>query len=85
MTPTEAKPPPPRSPARAPRWGLRTLGFLLLGVVAVFTAQALGRHTAGTLGSLVLALAGAAYCSLMGVRGTPGRFSDVMRSRAPGR
>ena len=67
-------------PRRPPRWGLRTLGFLLLGFVAVFTAQAIGHHTVGTLGSSVIALGGAAYCSVMGVRGSRERFAVLMRS-----
>jgi hypothetical protein len=68
--------PPPRKP---PRWGLRTLGFLVLGFVAVFTAQAMGHHTVGTLGSSVIALAGAAYCSVQGVRGSRDRVADLVR------
>lgn len=44
------------------------MGFLLLGFVALFTAQAQGYHTWGTGGCLVVAIAGAAYCSVRGWR-----------------
>jgi len=64
---------------------LRTLGFLILGFVAVLTAQAMGHHTVGTLGSLIVALVGAAYCSVKGARGAPRRVADLMRSRDPRR
>ena len=57
----------PSPPRRRPRWGLRTLGLLILATVAVITAQALGHHTVGTLGCLVLGLGGAAYCSVRGI------------------
>ena len=53
---------------RRPRWGLRTLGFLALAFTAIVTSAALGFHTAGTLGSLLLGLTGAAYCSIQGLR-----------------
>lgn len=55
-------------PHRRPRWGLRTLGFLALAFVAIVTSAALGAHTPGTLGSLLLGLTGAAYCSIRGAR-----------------
>jgi hypothetical protein len=65
---------PPRAPldavpGRRPRWGLRTLGFLALALVAIVTSASLGHHTVGTLGSLLIGLAGAAYCSAHGLRG----------------
>jgi hypothetical protein len=53
---------------RGPRWGVRTMLFLILAFVAIFTAQAMDRNTVGTFGSLVLGLGGAAYCSIRGVR-----------------
>ena len=53
---------------KTPRWGMRTLGFLLLALTALVTSAALGSHTAGTLGSLLVGLAGAAYCSFQGLR-----------------
>jgi peptidoglycan/LPS O-acetylase OafA/YrhL len=53
---------------RRPRWGLRTLGFLGLALLAIVTSAGLGHHTAGTLGSLLFGLIGAAYCSLKGLR-----------------
>ena len=60
---------PPRSePKRRPRWGLRTLGFLGLALVAIVTSASLGHHTVGTLGSLLFGLIGAGYCSVKGVR-----------------
>jgi peptidoglycan/LPS O-acetylase OafA/YrhL len=53
---------------RRPRWGLRTLGFLALALLAIVTSASLGHHTAGTLGSLLFGLIGAAYCSVKGFR-----------------
>jgi hypothetical protein len=53
---------------RRPRWGLRTLGFLILAFLAIVTSASLGHHTAGTLGSLLFGLIGAAYCSVKGLR-----------------
>jgi peptidoglycan/LPS O-acetylase OafA/YrhL len=53
---------------RPPRWGLRTLGFLGLALLAIITSVSLGGHTFGTLGSLVFGLVGAAYCSIKGLR-----------------
>lgn len=50
------------------RWGLLLLGFLLLGTVALFTAQAQGYHTLGTIGCTVIAFVGAAFCSFKGWR-----------------
>ena len=57
----------PSAPKRK-RWGWRTLGFLVLGMVAGFTAMAQGFQTWGTLGCLIVALAGAGYCSYRGIR-----------------
>jgi peptidoglycan/LPS O-acetylase OafA/YrhL len=53
---------------RRPRWGLRTLGFLGLALLAIVTSASLGHHTVGTLGSLLFGLIGAAYCSVKGLR-----------------
>ena len=58
----------PEPGRRRPRWGLRTLGFLVLAFLALGESMALGHHTVGTLGCLILGLAGATYCSLRGVR-----------------
>jgi hypothetical protein len=66
------RPPAPRT-KRGPRWGVRTLLFLVLAFVAIFTAQAMDRNTVGTLGSLVLGLGGAAYCSVRGIRAARAR------------
>ena len=52
---------------RPPRWGLRTLGFLGLALLAIITSASLGGHTFGTLGSLLFGLVGAAYCSIKGL------------------
>jgi peptidoglycan/LPS O-acetylase OafA/YrhL len=61
--------PPPGSPEkRRPRWGLRTLGFLALALLAIVVSASLGHHTPGTLGSLLFGLIGAAYCSINGLR-----------------
>ena len=53
---------------RRPRWGLRTLGFLGLALLAIVVSASLGHHTGGTLGSLLFGLIGAAYCSVKGLR-----------------
>jgi peptidoglycan/LPS O-acetylase OafA/YrhL len=53
---------------RRPRWGLRTLGFLALALLAIVVSASLGHHTVGTLGSLLFGLIGAGYCSLRGLR-----------------
>jgi hypothetical protein len=79
----EGADPPPR---RVPRWGLRTLGFLVLGFVAVITAQAMGHHTVGTLGSLIFALGGAIYCSANGISAARERgFAGFLPGRGPRR
>ena len=70
MSEPAAEPPPRSRPRRRPRWGLRTLGFLGLALLAIVTSASLGGHTFGTFGSLVFGLAGAAYCSVKGVRET---------------
>ena len=57
---------PPRK--RPPRWGLRTLGFLGLVLLAIITSASLGGHTFGTFGSLLFGLIGAGYCSVKGLR-----------------
>ena len=58
---------------RRRRWGLRAIGFLVLAMVAVVTAMAMGHHTIGTLGSLLFGICGAAYCSVQGLRETLAR------------
>lgn len=58
----------PVRPPRRKRWGLRTLGFLVLGIAAVLTAQALGGHTPGTIACIVIALIGAGYSSARGLQ-----------------
>lgn len=53
--------------ARPPRWGLRTMGFLVLAVVAAIMSMVTGGYTVGQVGSLILGLGGAAYCSVRGI------------------
>jgi peptidoglycan/LPS O-acetylase OafA/YrhL len=65
---------------RRPRWGLRTLGFLGLALLAIVTSASLGHHTVGTMGSLLFGLIGAAYCSVKGLR--VALDSDVFRMLA---
>lgn len=61
--------PEDRGPAkRRRRWGIWTLGFLALAMIAMITAQTLGAYTVGTFGSLVFGLVGAAYCTFHGLR-----------------
>ena len=55
----------PRKPRRK-RWGLRTLGFLVLGITAVVTSQIQGFYSPGTLICTFLGVGGAAYCSVRG-------------------
>jgi ABC-type glycerol-3-phosphate transport system permease component len=64
----------------------RTLGFLGLALLAIITSASLGRHTFGTLGSLIFGLVGAAYCSVRGVRDAldRGAFDMVMGRRPRG-
>jgi beta-fructofuranosidase len=62
---TASAPPRQRKP---PRWGWRALGFLTLAVVSLVTAQLQGQHTTGTMGSLIIGILGAAYCSVRGVQ-----------------
>jgi peptidoglycan/LPS O-acetylase OafA/YrhL len=61
---------------RQPRWGLRTLGFLGLALLAMVTAISLGGYTFGTLGSLLFGFIGAAYCSVKGVRSASSEVSS---------
>jgi peptidoglycan/LPS O-acetylase OafA/YrhL len=63
--PTRPAGPPQKRP---PRWGLRTLGFLGLALIAIITSASLGGHTFGTFGSLLFGLIGAGYCSVKGLR-----------------
>lgn len=53
---------------RPPRWGLRTLGFLLLALVALGTYGARGYHTISSTACTIIGLAGAAYCTYRGIR-----------------
>ena len=59
--------------ARRPRWGLRTMGFLILVMVALITATTQGHHTVGTAGSTFFGIIGAGYCSIRGVRDAQAR------------
>lgn len=43
------------------------MGFLLLAIVALLMSQLSGGYTWGQLGSFVLGLGGAAYCSMRGI------------------
>lgn len=60
--------PADRPGRRPPRWGLRTIGFLVLAFVAMIMSQVTGGYTVGQLGSLLFGLGGAGYCSVQGVR-----------------
>ncbi|MFI7586536.1 hypothetical protein ACIB24_05620 [Spongisporangium articulatum] len=76
----------PAPVAKRPRWGLRTLGLLLLAGVAVSTALAMGGHTVGTLGCTVLGLGGAFYCSVQGIRDARRRgLAGILTDRRPPR
>ena len=69
---------------RKPRWGLRTLGFLLLGIVAVLTSSGMGHYTVGTLACTMISLGGAAVCSVRGWRSVK-NLEWVQRRRPPNR
>lgn len=56
------------APARRRRWGLRTLGCLVVAISAIVVAAIQGFHTPGTLGCVVLGLIGAIYCTVRGIR-----------------
>jgi peptidoglycan/LPS O-acetylase OafA/YrhL len=76
----------PLPPRRRPRWGLRTLGFLTLGMIAMITASATGGYTVGSLGSLIFGVLGAGYCSIKGVRQARERgLYGVLMDRRPRR
>jgi hypothetical protein len=53
-------------PPKRRRWGLWTLGFLILAIVALITAQMQGYNSIGTVGCFLIGFAGAAYCSIRG-------------------
>ena len=54
---------------RPPRWGVRTIGWLSLAIVATLAQQIQGHFSFITLGGLLMGLGGAAYCSIEGARG----------------
>ena len=80
------KAPAPARRRRPPRWGLRTLGFLILVMIAMITAQTIGGYTVGTLGSLIFGLVGAGYCSVRGIRQAQeqGLWALLTKRRGPG-
>lgn len=53
---------------RGPRWGLGTLAFLGLAFGMVVLSSNTGHYTGRTLLGLLVGLAGAAYCTVRGLR-----------------
>lgn len=51
-----------------PRWGLRTLGFLFIALVAIIVSTIENGYTVGSFGSLLVGFIGAGICSYRGVR-----------------
>ncbi len=60
----------PDEEKRPPRWGLRTLGFLLLAIIALGTSGARGYHTLPSAVCTFVGLGGAVYSTVRGVRAT---------------
>ncbi|MGI8946634.1 MAG: hypothetical protein ACR2FV_01360 [Ornithinimicrobium sp.] len=67
-------------PARAPRWGLRTLAFLGLALACVMTSNVLllqgdDDWVLVTFAGTVVGFAGATYCTVRGLLSVRGRSS----------
>jgi nitrate/nitrite transporter NarK len=62
------KPEGPPQPRRH-RWGVYTLGFLILAFAMVVVSSTQGHYTVLTLLGLLVGLAGAAWCTIKGLRG----------------
>ncbi len=60
--------PQPTVRSRPPRWGVRTVGWLSLAIVATLVQQIQGHFTIITLTGLLLGFGGASYCTVQGVR-----------------
>lgn len=60
--------PQPAKPKRRERWGLRLILCLGLATAGLFTAQAQGYHTAGTIAAIVVGVFGAIVASILGWR-----------------
>ncbi len=63
---TEQKPEPRVQRSRTRRWGLRSLAFLALALVGLFTAG--GDYALLSAVALVVGFVGAGYCSYRGVK-----------------
>jgi hypothetical protein len=61
------------------RWGLRTIGFVILATVALFTALAQGYNSWGTFGCTVVGFVGAGYCTYRGLKQLLGGTSRHVR------
>ena len=67
--PEEVSPHRPSVPLpKRKRYGLRTLGCVVLVMFALTVANAQGHHSLGTLGCAVLGLGGATVYSIKGIR-----------------
>ena len=55
---------------RSPRWGVRTLIFLDLAVIAIGLSWVQGHYTLLTLAGLLIGLVGATVCTARGIAGT---------------
>jgi len=52
---------------RPPRWGVRTLAFLVLALVAMGVSTLQGHYTLLTLAGLLIGLVGAFTCTVRGI------------------
>jgi hypothetical protein len=53
---------------RPARWGVRTLAYLALALLAIVVSAGQGHYTLLTLAGLLIGLAGGAYCSIRGIK-----------------
>lgn len=58
----------PHGTPKQRRWGLWTLAFLTLAFVMIVLSSTAGHYTVITLLGLLVGLAGAAWCSVKGLR-----------------
>jgi hypothetical protein len=61
-------PKPQDPPKRKQRWGIYTLGFLVLAFMMVVISTTQGHYTLLTLFGLVVGFVGAGWCTVKGLR-----------------
>jgi|tagenome__1003787_1003787.scaffolds.fasta_scaffold16975560_2 hypothetical protein len=52
---------------RPPRWGVRTLTFLVLALLSIGVSTLQGHYTLLSLAGLLVGLGGAFFCSIRGI------------------